>query len=397
MLKSVLRWLLLGFSLTQSAQLFSQDFSSLTAQFAARITQHSPAGAVSVSVVNRSSLSSQDVATIRSELLQQLQARGWRAKTSDQDSGSIAVVLSESARDYVWTAEITGLNSKDVAVIAWPKPRQHPAVATDVVTLTRTLLISSDDALLDVALLDGKINDGSRLLALTSSAVQLYQMQGGQWRAMQAQPLGREPRPARDLRGEIVAGQGSSFDAYLPGLHCNGVATSTISIVCRESDDPWPLSADRRLLAFYAASRNYFTGVLSGPANQTGNADPFYSAAILNNGAIYAGIDGRARLAFSGQPASIIPYSWGSSVAAVRGGCIPDLVLASSRSDFDHGDSVTAFRLAGSQLTQTAEPLSFSGPVMNLAGSTDGQQAIAVVASPPGRNEAYLLTARCGS
>src|SRR5437868_1082753 len=255
MLRLVCRWLVVGISLLFAAPyLASQDLRSAAAQLAAKISERSTPAAVSVTIANRSSLSNDAVSTLRTELLRQLQSRGWRAKRTEEGGASINVTLSENFRGYVWTAEIFEAESRRIAIFEMPKPQQQVDVTSDRVALSRTLLISSADTLLDVTLLEGKIAEGTHLLTLTPAAIQLYQLQSSQWRLTQAQPLGREPRSSRDLRGRIFAQQASIFDAYLPGMHCTGVVTQTLSLSCRDSDDPWPLSEDRRLLAFYAAN-----------------------------------------------------------------------------------------------------------------------------------------------
>src|SRR5690242_13008130 len=291
MLRALCGWLLAGF-IFPPANLLCQDIPAAASQLASRITQRSTPGAVSVTVTNRSSLGDDAVAALRSELLRQLQAHGWRARTSTEGGTAINITLTESFRDYVWTAEIFEGDTRKVAILEMPRPKLATQSPTDPLVLARTLLISSDEPLLDVTLVEGKVAEGAHLAALTSSAVQLYQMQSSQWRLTQTQPLGIFPKASRDLRGRLLIQQGSIIDAYLPALHCTGVITQTLSISCRQSDDPWPVGEDRRLLAFYASTRNYFNGILSGPAAQNGTVNPFYSAAVLSDRVLYSGIDG---------------------------------------------------------------------------------------------------------
>ena len=398
MLRLVCRWLVVGISLLSAAPyLASQDLRSAAAQLAAKISERSTPAAVSVTIANRSSLSNDAVSTLRTELLRQLQSRGWRAKRTEEGGASINVTLSENFRGYVWTAEIFEAESRRIAIFEMPKPQQQVDVTSDRVALSRTLLISSADTLLDVTLLEGKIAEGTHLLTLTPAAIQLYQLQSSQWRLTQAQPLGREPRSSRDLRGRIFAQQASIFDAYLPGMHCTGVVTQTLSLSCRDSDDPWPLSEDRRLLAFYAANRNYFNGIMSGPNAQNGNGEPFYAAAVLSDRIVYSGVDGQARMVLPGQNLPVPAPKWGSNVTVVQSTCVPDLVLASAPGDFNQNDSVTAFSVSNSEFRAVSLPISFSGPVLNLNTSANAQQTVAVIESPSGRYEAYLLTARCSS
>ena len=393
MLKAFCRWLLVG--LVLPANLISQDIPSAAAQLASRITERSTPGAVSIAITNRSSLSDDAVTTLRAELLQQLQTRGWRAKSSSEGGTTINITLAESFRNYVWTAEIFEGEVRKVAILELPRPRLATESTSDPVVLARTLLISSDEPLLDVALVEGKVSEGAHLTALTRSSVALYQMQSGQWHLTQTQALGLSPGASRDLRGRLFIQQGSILDAYLPASHCTGVITQTLSITCRQSDDPWPVGEDRHLEAFYASTRNYFNGILSGQTAQNGTVTPFYSAAVLSDRVLYSGIDGRVRSQVNGQSAVLPAAKWGSNIAAVQSTCIRDIVIAGSQGDFTHSDAATAYAVSNSELTTIAQPAPFPGPVINLNPSPGGQQAVAVVSSLPGRYEAYLLTPRC--
>src|SRR5690242_2137456 len=206
MLKVLCRWLLVGF-LFAPASMLCQDIPSAAAQLASRITERSTPGAVSIAITNRSSLSDDAVTTLRSELLQQLQTRGWRAKTSAEGGTTINLTLAESFRNYVWTAEIFEGEMRKVAILDMPRPRLATENTSDPVVLARTLLISSDEPLLDVALIEGKVFEGAHLAALTRSSVQLYQMQSGQWHLTQTQPVGVTPGASRDMRGRLLIQQ----------------------------------------------------------------------------------------------------------------------------------------------------------------------------------------------
>jgi hypothetical protein len=398
MLKQVCRWIVVGIFILPAAPYLasqSQDLATAAAQLAANITQRSMPGAVTVTLNNRSALRDEDVSVVRAELLRQLQARGWRARRADEGGTSITVSLAENFRDYVWTAEIVAGDSRAIAIFEMPKPKQQVSIANERVTLSRTLLLSSDDVLLDVAMLEGKIVDGAHIVALTPTSIQLYRFQSSQWHRVQNQPLGREPRSSRDLRGRLLVLQASMLDAYLPGLHCTGVVTQTVSFSCSQSDDPWPLGVDRGLLAFYATNRNYFNGVMSGANAQNRNVEPFYSAAVLGDRVVYSGVDGKVRTVSAAQSPSLWSAKWGTSMASVQSNCLPDLVLASAVGDFQHADSITAFEVSNSEFSAVSQPMLFSGPVLNMTSSPDRQQATAVVESSFGGYEAYLLTARC--
>lgn len=398
MLRLFCRWLGAGFFLLfPFLHLAAQDVPSAAAQLAASISERSAPGAVSVNIVNRSSLSSDAVTTLRGELLRQLQAKGWRARTNEQGGTTINVVLAENYRAYVWAAEILEGDARKVAVVELPRPKLESHGSGDELMIARTLLISSPEPLLDVALLEGSVVEGAHLLALKPGALEMYQMRSSQWQLAQSQPLGLAPQPGRDRRGRIVVQQGSIIDAYLPGVHCGGVVTQSLSLACRQSDDPWPLVDKRGMLAFYAARRNYFTGVLSGSsAGQNGNPEPFYSAAALSDRILFSGTDGRVREIAAGPIAPLATPKWGSSIAGLESACVHDLLLASAPADYNQPDSIVAIAATNADYRPVSQAVAFSGPILALNTAADHQQAVAIVASSPGYYEAYLLTPRCG-
>jgi len=396
MLKQLRFWSIVGILFLPTMPfLAAQDLSSAAAQFAARITERASPSIVSITVTNRSSISASSVQALRDELLRQLQLRGWTIKSPAESPTSIAITLSETSRTFVWTSEIARAGQNNVAILEFPRSAESAAAVQDRVTLSQTLLISSVSPLLDVALVEGNISDGAHLLALTPASVELYQLQSSQWRLLQTQPLELAPLASRDLRGRIVAIESRSFDAFLPGLRCAGTAAETLSVSCRQSDDPWPLSDDRRVLAFYAANRNFFNGVLSGTNTQNGNVNPFSSAAMLSDRVIYSDVSGHPEMVVNGQHPTTVTAQWGSSITGIQSACQPDLVLASSAGDFNGSDWIAAFRQANSDFSAVSEPVSFAGPVLSLKTCADRQQALAI-SSSSGRYEAYLVAARCG-
>jgi hypothetical protein len=396
--KLLLRWLIaISWLLGHVSIVHAQKLEAAAEQFAIKITEHSAAPtAISINFHNHSSLGTQSVNVARSALLQALQGHGWKLKRPEDADASLTVTFAENLSAYVWTAQIDEAGTHDVVFFELPRPAVaiHSTSGNQIV-LSRSLLISADHPLLDATLLEGKLTEGAHLLALGASTLDLYQFQSSQWKLVQTQPLGRVQN-ARDLRGRIVPDTGTAFDAFLPGTRCSGVVTATLSVACRDSDDPWPLADDRRTLAFYAVNRNYFTGVLAGNTNQSTNGEQFYSAALLNGTTVYAGIDGHARLLQSGRRPTIVSRNWGSELAALQTSCEPDLILAADAGDFTQPDSLTAWRVSGTEISPASDPIPFGGPILSLKSSADRQQAIAITSSSTGRYEAYFVTARCG-
>jgi hypothetical protein len=392
--KLVRRWCLY-FALTQLAvpSVAAQDFASAVAQLVREISEPGPLASVSLIIKNFSSMNGSSVSAIRSSLIRDLQAHGWNVREHGEGDGELTVTVSENYLNYVLTAELLRSGGRQVAIVE--VPRSSEKSSAERIILSRTLLISSDEKLLDATLVEGKIAEGAHLLGLTPSSIQLYQLQSGRWALQQTQPLGQQPPPARDLRGRIVPDKGNSFDAFLPGIRCTGVVTSTLSFTCRQSDDPWPLSDSRQVTAFYAPARNYFTGIISQTSRSGESLPPFYSAAITAAGIVVSGIDGHAHFTNGERHASLIPNHWGSALAALHTACLGDIVLASGAGDFTQSDSLTAATESDNEFSAASDPMIFAGPVLSLKTAADGQNAIAIVSSS-GHYETYFLSAGCG-
>src|SRR5437868_7081839 len=75
-------------------------------QLAHKISAVTGPGAVALDLSNRSSLDEKSVREVRSALEAELRVGGVRTATADESMGSVQVTLSESIREYVWSAEI---------------------------------------------------------------------------------------------------------------------------------------------------------------------------------------------------------------------------------------------------------------------------------------------------
>ena len=160
----------------------------------------------------------------------------------------------------------------------------------------------------------------TRIAVLDAEKVSLYRWQGGKWQ--QEQTLGiAHARPwPRDLRGRLIPAKDHLLDVYLPGVTCQSAAGAQVALSCRETDDPWPLvpaalsggtvsvfpsagSASATIPnvgAFYAPTRNFFTGALTPGVGKFRTVSKFYSAALLPREKyllwLFAATDGRVHL-----------------------------------------------------------------------------------------------------
>src|SRR5256885_846699 len=92
-------------------------------QFAHKIAAATGPGAIAFDITNRSSLDEKSVHEVRMALEAELRTSGIRSAKPEEAVGSVQITLSESLREYVWSAEIT-LRSDDrkVALISLPRP-----------------------------------------------------------------------------------------------------------------------------------------------------------------------------------------------------------------------------------------------------------------------------------
>jgi hypothetical protein len=108
----------------------ASPLSDTARQLAHKIAAASGPGAFALEFTNRSSLDEKSVREMRSTLEAQLHVEGVHIAKPEQATGLVEVVLSESLRNYVWTAVIAiGSDEKKVALVSLPRPPTGAAVA----------------------------------------------------------------------------------------------------------------------------------------------------------------------------------------------------------------------------------------------------------------------------
>jgi hypothetical protein len=202
------------------------------------------------------------------------------------------------------------------------------------------------------------------------------------------------------MRGRLIPRQDHLVDIYLPGMFCQSANSPSLSLVCHPSDDPWPLSEQFVLGGFYAATRNYFTGVLSpGLGKQTSTAK-FYSVAPIPRPAytlwIFAGVDGTVRL-LDGITEQNARLNWGSDLASIKSACGSGWQVLATRPGDNSTDSVRAFEFPDRDPVAVSPALEFSGGITALWTEAKGGSAIAVSRNAETENyEAFRLAVACG-
>ncbi len=398
--------------------LFASILGDASRQLADRIAGATGPGSITLQVVNRSSLDEKLVHEVRSALQTGLRAQGVRVVNADQAVGTVSVVLSESLREFVWTAEIAVGNDPPRVVLA-SLPRSAaglPFAAALPITLKVTPLFSQEERILDAALIDNAATPGSppsnsaRLLALEETRVAVYRQQSGHWEVDASLPITTSRALPRDLRGRLLLRRDHLFDAYLPGTFCKSSAAMPLTITCTASDDPWPLASDEAgpgdVRAFYAPTRNFFTGVLSPGIGKISNVPTFYSAAALPHQGYQlwavAAVDGSAHVIDGVTDQAIRGARWGGDLAAVRSGCGTGMqLLVSSESDAlrDHEhDAVRAFEIPDREPVAVSEAIEFDGTITALWPDASGTSALVVMKrEETGRYEASRISIACAN
>ena len=397
----------------------ASNLTDAARQLARKIGSVTGPGAVALEVTNKSSLDDRSVRDIRSSLEAELRAEGVRTASVDQAMGTVQVTLSESVREYVWAAEITiGSDEKRVALVSLPRPPSGGASTGAMpIVLRKTVLLGQEQPILDAALVD--MSGGSRLLVLDESSVTVYHQQNGRWEPEAALPdqyarvdrrRGDSPDPAanarafpRDPRGRLFLRRDHLFDIYLPGTLCRSSAAMPLSLICNANDDPWPLTADdNSVRAFFAPTRNFFTGALSPGIGKISAVPAFYSAApIPRNGYTLwtlTAADGSLHLV-DGFTDQVLPSAhWGSDVVSVHSICGTGTQILASVSGDPERDSVRAFEIPDREPVAVSSTIDFDGRIAALWPETNGSNAIAIVKrEDTGWYEANRISISCGN
>lgn len=398
------------------------DWSGPEQQLARKIVAVTGPGAVALTVENRSSLSRRDAEIIQNGLRADMEQLGLRFVAAEQAAAAVSVTLSDNPAAYVWVAQIRQ-GEAEAAVVLVSLPRTGGAVnAHDSMPmiLRKTLLWSQDDPILDMAVLEENATP-ARIAVLDRDKVSLYRWQGGKWLGEQTLEIAHARAWPRDLRGRIIPAKDHLFDVYLPGVMCHTGAALPLTLNCRETDDPWPLVAAGLagtssvspmagtetknspaippMVAFFAPTRNFFTGAFTPAVGKFTNVSKFYSAALLPREKytlwFFLGTDGRVHMVdgMNDQPAK---FDWGSSIATVKTSCGAGWqVLAASWGD-QANDSVRAYEFPDRDPVAVSTAMEFPGKITEVWTEARGDSAAVIVKDQEtGSYEAFRLAVAC--
>jgi hypothetical protein len=398
------------------------DWSVPEQQLAKKIVAVAGPGAAALTVENHSSLTRRDNEIIQNGLRSALEGLGLRFVKAEQAATTISISLSENTSSYVWVAEIRqGSGDAAVVMVSASRPEGSAAVRETVpLSLRKTLLWTQDTPILDVA----QLEDGAtptHIAVLDAEHVSLYRMQGGKWQQEQSLEITQTRPWPRDLLGRVIPSRDHLFDVYLPGVLCRGSAGSPPALSCHESDDPWPLVSGTmnggtlsvfpsagiasgastvvpQMRAFFAPTRNFFTGALNPAMGKFTMVPKFYSAALLPREKytlwLFATTDGQVHMVdgISDQAARL---GWGSDLASVKTSCGAGWqVLATSPGD--QADFVRAYEFPDRDPVAVSAAIDFSGPITALWTESRGDTAISVARNrETGSYEAFQLAVVC--
>jgi len=403
-LRFVLKFSFIMFGLALAAS--AADWSVPEQQLARKIGAVTGPGAVALTIENRSSLGRRDSEIIQNGLRGALEGLGLRFQKTEQATATVTISLSENSTSYVWVAEIRqGAGEVAVVMVSAPRPEGAPAARDSVpLSLRKISLWAQDTPILDVAVLEENATP-THIAVLDPEKVTLYRLQGGKWQQEQALPIVHERPWPRDLRGRLVPAGDHLLDAYLPGLFCASTAGMPLALNCRESDDPWPLVAGTinggtlsvfpsaglangaatvvpQMKAFFAPTRNFFTGALTPGVGKFTNVPKFYSATLLPRDKytlwLFAATDGAVHMV-DGVSDQTARFGWGSDLATVKTQCGAGWQVLASSSGEQAGDSVRAYEFPDRDPVAVSAAVELPGAITALWTEARGDTAVAVV------------------
>ena len=395
---------------------FADDWSSPEQDLARKIVGVIGPGTAALTFENRSSLGRRDSDIIQNGLRSALEQVGIHFVKPEQAGASIIISLSENLSSYVWVAEIHQSAAESaVAIVSAPRSPSFTAARDSMpIKLNKSLLWTQSDRILDVAVLEESATP-TRIAVLSDGTVSFYRWVGGRWQGEQVLTVSHTKPWPLDLRGRLLLTKDRLLDVYLPGLVCHTNAGSSSALNCREGDDPWPISQSwmfsatlptepssgtviPNLAAFFASTRNFFTGAVTPAMGKLGTFPKFYSAAFIPREKyalwILTATDGRVHLV-DGMTDQSFSLDWGSDIASLRTSCGAGWqVLATSNSH--DGDSVRAYEFPDRDPVAVSPAVEFSGSVSALWTDSRGDSAIAVVNNrETGTYEAYRVAVAC--
>jgi hypothetical protein len=157
---------------------------------------------------------------------------------------------------------------------------------------------------------------------------------------------------------------------------------------------------DNSVHAFFAASRNFFTGALSPAIGKISNVPSFYSAVALpkSNYTLwaFAAVDGSLHFVDGVTDQAIRGSNWGSDLAAVRSSCGTGTQLLATESGDAERDGLRAYEIPDRDPVAVSSAVEFDGQVVALGPEPSTNTALAIVKrKDTGWYESYRIQISC--
>lgn len=395
------------------------DWNTAEQQLAHKIVAATGPGAVAVTFENRSSLGRRESDAVQNGIRSALEQLGIRFVKAEQSAATVTISLSENPTAYIWVAQIRqGTTDSAVAMVSVPRSGRSTVARDSMpISLRKTLLWSQEDPFLDLAILEESATP-THIAVLDEESVNFYRNQSGKWQQEQIAEISHVRPWPRDLRGRMILGKDHLLDVYLPGVTCHSGAAAPVTLSCRETDDPWPIAfllnspvfpsagaADRpstggpTAAAFFAPTRNFFTGVLTPPVGKFSTVPKFYSAAFVPRDKytlwLFAGTDGRVHM-IDGMTDQASKFEWGSDIATVKTSCGAGWQVLATTAGTPAQDSVRAYEFPDRDPAAVSATVELPGAISALWTESRGDSAIAIVRNrETGSYEAYRLDLAC--
>jgi hypothetical protein len=384
-------------------------------------------GQATLTVRNLSSIGDSSIPAIRSLLEKNLRAHGIAIATGES-ANSVRITLSENNRERLWVAEITEGNQTRVVMVEAGSNTVRTSSVSDYMTLRRERLPIANTPIRDGHSGDpilAAFDSGNTLVVLHPDTIEVLAFAEGAWQHYKYFSLNETHQLSRDARGIMIpTAERTAFTAYTGQTECLGAYSPAATtparpadgwtIRCHASDEPWPVTIPigaqagaasmenirvTPVRAFFNASRNYFTGVLSPGAGV--DLAPFYSfGGVSRPSGIMAwlvnGIDGKVQII---ENRALKPVAgardWGSDFAVLMSGCGSGAQVVASGSGEAAADSLRAYELPAQEAIPASAPLAMNGTVTALWPAPDGKSLLATVRQASGDYEVDRVTALC--
>jgi hypothetical protein len=301
-----------------------------------------PQRTIALDVRNLSSLSAQDVTTIRLALESELKQRQFRILSPDSTSTQVQVTFSESTETYIWVAKIQRGQGDErepqVVIVAVEKAMGRPGgEKTDSLSLNRKLIWEQVDKILDFAIIDSAPGSSSQLLVLEPEKLVFYRGDSARRELERMVSIPHSMPWPRNVGGWIDTRMNL---AHIPGVVCSGDFLQPESVRCKPSD---PRRDARPEIIYKIPDRE--------------------------------GVDTAAFVSICGEGLAL---------------------LATGTGDWTQPDSIQGYVTVNGRPAASGAPIDMDSPVMWLYRDDVVGSARAVVRNlKTGNYEAYIVTATC--